>query len=139
MPARWLGWIDRLQFPAALALLVACWIAPGWLAAAAALPWIAITVLMALTGLWRIRHEGVRRELDGLCRDSALVFAVIGGAWTMADRSGYRPLGFDASIVALTAVHFHYAAFVLPVVTGLAAQRVPGWNGRIGSIGVVAG
>ena len=124
VPARWLAWIERLQLPAALALLVACWIPPGALAAAAALPWIAITALMARIGLWRIRHEGIRRELDGLCRDSALVFAVIGGAWTMADRAGYRPLGFDAAIVALTAVHFHFAGLLLPLMAGLVQREL---------------
>src|SRR5688500_10395405 len=113
-PARWLRWIEGLQLPAALGLWIACWLAPGAGAAAASLPWVVLTVLMAMTGFWRLRHDGLRRELDGMCRDTALIFAVIGGAWTLADRSGYQPLGFDPAIVALTAVHFHFAGMLLP-------------------------
>lgn len=39
---------------------------------------------------------------------------------------GYRPLDFAAVIVVLTAVHFHYAGFLLPIFTGLAVRRLPG-------------
>ena len=123
-PARWFTWIEHLQLPAALALLVACWITPGPAAAAAALPWMAVTILMAVMGVWRVRHGGVRRQLDGLCRDAALIFAVIGGAWTLADRGGYRPIGFEPAIVALTAVHFHFAGLLLPLFAGLVQREL---------------
>ncbi|MBP6508338.1 MAG: YndJ family transporter, partial [Opitutaceae bacterium] len=36
-----------------------------------------------------------------------------------------RPLGFSPDIVLLTAVHFHFAGLVLPVVTGLVLARHP--------------
>ena len=123
-PARWFSWIERLQFPAALALFVACWIEPGPIAAAAALPWMGLTILAAVVGVWRICQEGLRRELDGLSRDAALIFAVVGGAWTLADRAGYRPFGFDAAIVALTAVHFHFAGLLLPLFAGLVQREL---------------
>jgi hypothetical protein len=38
-------------------------------------------------------------------------------------RSGARPLEFSDVIVQATAVHFHYAGFVLPIVTGLLARK----------------
>jgi hypothetical protein len=122
--ARWFTWIEHLQLPAGLALFIACWIAPGALAAAAALPWMGVTILMAAIGFRRTRNGGLRRELDGLCRDAALIFSVIGGAWTLADRSGYRPLGFDPAIVALTAVHFHFAGLFLPLFAGLVQREL---------------
>jgi hypothetical protein len=124
MPARSFAWIERLQLPAALALFIACWIPPGALAGAAALPWVALTALMAGVGVARIRHGGLKRELDGLCRDAALIFALIGGAWTLADRSGYQPIGFDAAIVTLTAVHFHFAGLLLPLFAGLVQREL---------------
>jgi hypothetical protein len=123
-PARWFEWIERLQLPAALALVIACWLAPGTLAAAAALPWVALTALMAVIGFWRARHGGLRRDLEGMCRDAALIFALIGGAWTLADRSGFRPLAFEPTIVALTAVHFHYAGLLLPLLAGLVQREL---------------
>lgn len=123
-PAAWLGWVERLQLPAALALVGACVLPPGALAAAAALPWAALTVMMAVVGFWRLRQGGLRRELDGMCRDAALIFATIGGAWTLMDRSGYRPLGFTPEIVTLTAVHFHFAGLLLPLFAGLVQREL---------------
>jgi hypothetical protein len=122
--ARWFGWLERLQLPAALALLVACWLAPGPTATAAAVPWAALTGIMAWIGIQRAQAGGLRRDLDGLCRDAALIFALIGGVWTLADRSGFRPIGFDPAIVTLTAVHFHYAGLLLPLMAGLAQREL---------------
>ncbi|MGH7944852.1 MAG: YndJ family transporter [Opitutaceae bacterium] len=139
-PARWFNWVERLQLPAGLALLVACWIPPGRLAAAAALPWVGLTAAMAIIGLWRVQQGGLRRDLDGLCRDAALIFAVIGGAWTLADRLGYRPLGFDPAIVALTAVHFHFAGLLLPLFAGLVQRELFFWRlASRAAVGVVLG
>jgi hypothetical protein len=139
-PARWLSWIERGQLPAALLLLVACALAPGGLAAAAALPWGVLTALMAATGFWRVRHGGLRRDLDGLCRDAALMFAVIGGAWTLLDRMGARPLGFDPMIVTLTAVHFHFAGLLLPLFAGLVQRELFFWRlAARAAVGVVLG
>ena len=122
--ARWFLWVDRLQLPAALLLLIACWLAPGKIAALASLPWAALTGLMAMIGVARVRRGGLRRDFDGLCRDAALIFSVIGGAWTIADRGGFRPLGFDPAIVSLTAVHFHYAGILLPLFAGLVQREL---------------
>lgn len=118
------SWLERGQLPAGIVLGVACWLPPGTLSALAALPWVALTGLMASIGFTRIRRGGLRRDLDGLCRDAALIYSAIGGAWTLADRSGYRPLGFDPEIVALTAVHFHYAGLLLPLFAGLAQREL---------------
>lgn len=122
--ARWFAWLDGLQLPAALLLGLSCWLAPGIPALLAALPWAGLTALMALIGVTRLRHGGLRRDLDGLCRDAALVFAVVGGAWTLADRGGFQPLRFDRAIVTLTAVHFHYAGLLLPLFAGLVQREL---------------
>lgn len=122
--ARGFTWLDRLQLPAAVLLAVSCWLAPGPLALLAALPWAGVTALMALIGVTRIRHGGLRRDLDGLCRDAALVFALVGGVWTLADRGGFQPLRFDPAIVTLTAVHFHYAGLLLPLFAGLVQREL---------------
>ena len=42
-------------------------------------------------------------------------------------------------IVLLTAIHFHYAGFVLPLLTGLAARTLGGAAARTAALGVVAG
>lgn len=137
---RGFDWLDRVQLPAALLLWGAAWLAPGPVAAMLAVPWVAFTGGMAAIGFSRARRGGLRRELDGLCRDAALMFAVIGGAWTLAARAGFRPLGFDPAIVALTAVHFHFAGLLLPLVAGLVQRELFFWRlASRAAVGVVLG
>lgn len=137
---RWFSWVRVAQLPAALLLVLACGRPPGALALAAALPWAAVTVVLAMIGVQRVRHAGLKRSLDGLCRDAALIFAAVGGFWTLLDRGGYRPFGFDPAIVALTAVHFHFAGWLLPLFAGLVQREL--WFWRIAAraaVGVVLG
>lgn len=124
-----------LQLPAALLLVAACWLEPDTIAAALALPWVAFTGLLAVVAVMRARHGGLKRELHLLAADAAMIFSAIGGAWTLADRAGFRPLDFDAMIVALTAVHFHYAGLLLPLVAGLAQREL--WMSRLAARAVV--
>ncbi|MCI0359078.1 MAG: YndJ family protein, partial [Planctomycetaceae bacterium] len=53
---------------------------------------------------------------------AAMLFLSVGGGWAVISRAGLRPKDFSDAIVLLTAVHFHYAGFVLPVVAGLSAS-----------------
>ncbi len=130
----------RLHFPAALALAVACWLPPSPLAAAAALPWVAWTGLLAVIGASRLKNDGLRRPLDGMCADAALIFSAVGGAWTLADRLAYLPLRFEPAIVALIAVHFHYAGVLLSLFAGLVQRELWFWRfaARV-AVGVVLG
>jgi hypothetical protein len=129
--------VDVAHFPAALLFAAAYLLPQGILAAALALPWLAVTGLVALFGLRRL-WRGSRR-LSELCLDAGLIYLAIGGAWAVSDRLGFRPLGFDPVIVLLTAIHFHYAGFALPLVTGLAARRLDGGTARLAGAGVIAG
>lgn len=129
-----------VQLPAALLLTLSCWLRPGAGAFVAAIPWAAFTALLAVIGVQRLRREGWRRSLDGMCADIALIYSAVGGAWTLADRAGYAPLAFDPSIVALTAVHFHFAGLLLPLFAGLVQREL--WFWRFASraaVGVVLG
>jgi hypothetical protein len=67
------------------------------------------------------------------------VYVAVGGLWAVVDRWGWRPLEFEAVIVLLTAIHFHYAGFLLPVVTGLAMRRGGGRLAGLAGVSVVAG
>ena len=116
--------IRWLQLPAAALLVAACAQSAGWLATALAAPWIIVTWLLAWIGAARIFHRGLRPQWM-LCRDAGLLFMAVGGAWTLADRLGLHPLGFGTDIVQLTAVHFHVAGLVLPLVTSLVLREFP--------------
>ena len=122
---RCLRWAHALQFPAAALLALACGLRPGATAAVLALPWLGVTALLAAAGLNRAWRHGPARPLDRLSIDAALIFAAIGGLWTVADRGGFAPLRFSPAIVALTAVHFHYAGLLLPIFTGRLLRRMP--------------
>ncbi len=125
------GWAARLwrfdlkvHFPAAMLLVPAFLLPPGWSALACALPWAVVLGIMAVDGVLRIRRHGFS-PLGLLCRDVGLVYASVGGGWLLAERAGWQPLGFAPEIVLLTAVHFHFAGLILPVVAGLALNRRP--------------
>lgn len=138
--ARLLRLAGALQLPAALALVAACAIEPGAVAAGAALPWVAFTGMLASIGFLRVKREKLRRSLDGLCADAALVFAAVGGAWVLADRAGWQPLNFRAEIVTLTAVHFHLAGLLLPLLAGLVQRELFFWRAASrAAVGVVLG
>jgi hypothetical protein len=46
----------------------------------------------------------------------------VGGAWLMASRLGWRPMGIQEPIGLLTAVHFHFAGFATAMIAGALLQ-----------------
>ncbi|MEO7798037.1 MAG: YndJ family transporter [Opitutaceae bacterium] len=139
LTARWLTFVRRLQFAAVLSLLFAYLLPPGIFASLAAVPWACVLVILALVGGRRVLSRGLN-PVSLLCRDLGLMYAAIGAVWLLSDRLGFRPLGFDPAIVLLTAVHFHYAGLLLPVLTGLAlAAMEPKRLFSFIGLGVIAG
>jgi hypothetical protein len=118
------------QFPAAALLAFSFTQPPSPVAAGLAMPWLGVLSLLAVEGVIRIGRHGLA-DLPELLVSSAFVMVPVGGAWAVADRFGYRPLDFDPVIVFLTAVHFHYAGFALPLLAGDALAARPG---RVGTI-----
>jgi YndJ-like protein len=111
---------------AALAL-VALALEPGVLAGVLACGWLA--VCLAATGgaavvAWRRRPPPwpPAGDVGDVAVLAGLAFLSVGGSWLVISRFGWRPLDLSTDIVRLTAVHFHYAGFALPVM-GAAAFR----------------
>jgi len=113
----------RAQLPAALLLSAAFALPAGPVAAALTVPWVLFTLVVAVIGLRRLWEGGVR-PLSAACENAGLIFLAVGGAWTLTSRLGARPLDFDAMIVLLTAAHFHFAGFILPLLTSWTAQEL---------------
>jgi hypothetical protein len=123
------------QPAAALLVAVSFMLAPGVGAA------LLVTGLVALFGLWRLRRRvlpgGRAWRLGGLscsavagsaaevCLDAGLLYLPIGGVWLVVARLGMRPLDFPDVIVLLTAVHFHYAGFIAPLLAAMAGRALP--------------
>jgi hypothetical protein len=127
-----------LQLPAAVLFAAAQLLSPGLLAACLTIPWLLTTALIALVGIGRLgRHRCL--PLHEICIGAGLAYLGVGGAWALLDRLGLQPLDFEPVIVLLTAIHFHYAGFLLPLLTGLAMREVVGRTSIHAGIGVIAG
>jgi hypothetical protein len=101
------------------------------------MPWLLVTLWIA----WQAAGQFLRgpRNLARTVSLSGPAMLVVGGAWYFADQSGLRPLNFDFLIVRLTAAHFHFAGFVLPVVAGLVLRYLPGKMVGLAALGVMGG
>lgn len=125
---------------AAAALAVSARVEAGGIAGTLAVPWLAATVSLALG---EVRDAWARRGSGNTWGDDAAraarLFLPIGAMWAFADRLGWAPFGFDASTVILTAAHFHYAGFALPLAASSAARARPSTRGDLACAGVIAG
>lgn len=109
----------RLGQPFCALFVTAAFLLPaGSLAGALALTWLGLTGLVALLGLVRFMARA-SFEVKEIVIDVGLGYLAIGGGWLVLARLDANPLGFDDTIVLLTAVHFHYAGFAAPLITGL--------------------
>ncbi len=82
-----------------------------------AIPWLLVTVGLAGRGARRLVGRGLRDWAE--CSiDAGALMLPIGAAWSFAWLAGLEPIGTRGIWVLLTAVHFHWAAFVLPIVVG---------------------
>jgi len=113
--------------PAAVMLTAAFLLAPGTWAAACALPWLVFTLMLATWGASRLWQTSLKIDSQ-LCFHAALIFIAVGGMWTFVSLGGWNltSLGFSDEIILLTGVHFHYAGFALPLLSGLAVESYQG-------------
>lgn len=88
-----------------------------------------ICALLYLVGTLRIAWKGIDRFLKRgftntaeLMIDAGLVYLAIGGMWFLAYIAGFDT-GFSAITNWLTAIHFHYSAFLLSISVGLLGRN----------------
>lgn len=79
--------------------------------------YLVFTLIIALYGLSRFLNRGFT-NLEEFAIDLGLIYIVLGGAWFFAFVMGIDT-GFSPLITWLTAIHFHYSAFLLPIFIGL--------------------
>ncbi len=128
-PSRWplavrlLTAAKWLQPAAAVSLGASFALKQSWPAAALAGPWFVVTLLLAGVGLLDAVRRGWRLDASAGFT-AALLFSPVGGSWAVLSRAGLRPQDFSHAIVLLTAVHFHYAGFLLPVIASCVVRRL---------------
>lgn len=116
----------RAALPAALLLTLGFMAEPGPVAAALSLPWLAVTAIVALAAGLRLLRDPARFHPSARhATDAAVAFLAVGATFVTIDRLGARPLDFAPEVILLTAVHFHFAGFVLPLAGALAYGRRP--------------
>ncbi len=108
--------VSVLPFGAILAA-ASFWPPAGRVAAALAMGWLLVCGLAALDGLGRLLRGGYR-SVEGLCISAGFIYLAVGGAWLVLSRSGTTPMHFAEPIILLTAVHFHFTGFALPIIAG---------------------
>ncbi|MFY3791439.1 YndJ family protein [Ureibacillus sp. MALMAid1270] len=79
--------------------------------------YLIFTIIVAVYGIRRFLTRGFI-HFEEFAIDIALIFLSIGGMWFFAHITGIDT-GFSPIITWLTAIHFHYAAFLLPIFIGL--------------------
>ncbi|WP_171051680.1 YndJ family protein [Alteribacter natronophilus] len=137
------------SFPFALAGAISLVHEPGLTAAAAAFIWLIFTLWVAGNGIMRLLNRGIAQPDEALI-DVGLTFLAVGGVWLVLARAGAAELmPYSALTVDLTAVHYHYSAFVLPLFAGLfgrwlltsGADRHAGRRGRftVLAVGIAGG
>lgn len=121
-----------------ISLLLAFAMEKSTVAAILSLPWLLWTIWMALTKFQKwLKNKPV--QITSLNLLAASLFLPVGAAWAFADRLNFRPMDFDATITLLTAAHFHYAGFILPLLTGLILEKFQNTWAKMAGIGIIIG
>jgi len=134
---------DRLRALAAFAVpvcgglaVVGLWLPAGeaglWIA-----PWMGSSLLVASMGVAALFTDRGFVRPARFVSGSALCMLPVGAGWLVLSRMGARPMGFDAIIVALTAVHFHFMAVAAPTWSARVIEALDGgWRRAAGACGV---
>jgi YndJ-like protein len=106
---------SRLLPAGAIAAALSFWPHTGFAAGLLAGGWLFICLLLAAEGLLFVFRRGYRSFQD-ICISVGLCYLAVGGVWLVLSRSGATPMHFAEPIILLTAVHFHFTGFALPVI-----------------------
>lgn len=87
-----------------------------------AIIWFVYTGIVALFGINRLLERGWT-PLEETAIDSAFIYLFLGGFWFFASVAKLSIMHFSSDIILLTAAHFHYSAFLLPLSAGLIGRK----------------
>lgn len=102
----------------------------GTTAGMLSLGWLLWTLVVTLYGVFRLLARGYG-FLEETCLDIGLIYIVIGGGWFVISQMGIQIMDFSPLIIRLTAIHFHYSAFVAPIFCGLLGRILRQRDGRL--------
>lgn len=85
--------------------------------------WALYTFLLALFGFARLLKRGIF-PLHELMIDGACMYIALGGLWFWLYTADIQVMTFSPLIVLLTAIHFHYSAFFIPLFYGFLGRQL---------------
>lgn len=88
--------------------------------------WFLYTGFVSLLGLRRLMERGWK-PLSETSIDFGQLYLFLGGFWFFAYVAEWNIMGFSGLIVLLTAIHFHYSAYFLPIFVGLLTRKIIDW------------
>ena len=127
----------------AIAAVVSFLLTPGVPAALLASLWFVVTAVIALLGLSRLSKPELRSAAE-ISISAGMIYVPVAGSWLIVSRLGIQLLGYGATIILLTAVHFHFAAYAAPILAGLAGRKLiekgnPNRAFKLVPLGIIAG
>ena len=93
----------------------------GALSALLSSAWFILTLLIALFGLIRFRSRGLYPLAESSI-DAGLVYVLVAGVWLVVYRLGLQPFDYGETIILLTVIHFHFAAFATLIIAGMSGR-----------------
>jgi hypothetical protein len=93
----------------------------GPLAAALSSAWLILTLLVALSGLMRLKSRGLY-PVEESSIDAGLLYLPVAGVWLVVYRLGIQPFDYGETIILLTVIHFHFAAFAALIIAGMSGR-----------------
>lgn len=143
---RWSATVAGLPWTVTLAFVLSgLLVTARWRLVFAAIAYAVFVAVVALSALPLPRPEGHGSPrsrsltLPQVVASAALLLWPIGAAWFVMDAFGIAPLGFSPLVVRLTAIHFHYAAFIVPVIATVVAATYPSALSRTAAVISVLG
>ncbi|CAM3955287.1 YndJ family protein [Alkalicoccus chagannorensis] len=117
-PEKLLTWLSTRSFIMGIFGLAAITLDQVVLSVTAAFVWFVFTIFVAWCGVNRVRLRGLYPAEETII-DVGLIFLGVGGFWLVLSEGGIdRLLPYDEVTMQLTAVHYHYSAAVIPILTG---------------------
>lgn len=123
-PAALLRFAGALHPFAAVSAALSFLLEPGMWAGIFCGFWLLFALALAMRSILRIVERKGQGSLHELALDVGALYLPIGAFWLVASRLGIAVMGSGGVIALLTAVHFHYAGLLLPVLAGLAGRHM---------------
>ena len=113
----------RLLPVGAVTAVASFWPHAGVAAGLLASGWLLICMLAVIEAFVFV-FQGGYRSSEGTCIAAGQLYLGVGGVWLVLSRLGLAPMHFAEPIILLTAVHFHFTGFALPVITAATGRAL---------------